>query len=75
MSSRRRLVCAIRLWRGRKEDTASGPCGGGGVALVAFPGLALRGQPRELGPDGGGPAVAVECRPRAALPPWPERGP
>ena len=53
--------------------------GGGGVTLVAFPGPHGVGQggvqPRELSPDGGGHAVVVDGGPRAALRPWPERGP
>ena len=80
-TSQRRLVCTIRLWRGPKEDTGVWALRAAeGSLLWLFPGPrggAGRGgvQPRELGPNGGGPAVVVDCRPRAALLPWPERGP
>ena len=64
------------LERSERGHWRLGLAGGGGVALVAFRGAGRGGvQPRELGPNGGGPAVVVDCRPRAALLPWPERGP
>ena len=62
-----------------KRTLASGPGGrrrGSSCGFSRARGAGRGGvQPRELGPNGGGPAVVVDCRPRAALLPWPERGP